>query len=304
MVAISSQPNKADKLLFRKNKHEAISYGLAVFLSVLIMAVDLHSPFMRSVRMGLNAFVAPVQFAVDYPVRLIGGVHALIRSKKALLDENITLHYHQTILEAELQKLMAIKEENSQLKQLLLTSSKSKTRAMAAEILAVDTNPSRQILVLNKGSKDKVYIGQPVLDAKGVMGQIIDVGLLTSTVLLISDAKCAVPVQNNRTGERAILVGINRLDQMHLINLPRTSNIEVGDLLITSGLGRLYPEGYPVGRVAKITRPPGDDFMTIDVTPIAKLNQDRLVLLVWLDNEQMALNEQITERIEQAGKIG
>ena len=115
------------------------------------------------------------------------------------------LRYQQTMLEAELQKLIVIQKENSQLKELLLTSSKTDMSAMAAQILAVDTSNARQVVVLNKGKRDGVYVGQPVLDAKGVMGQIVDVGPMTSTVLLISDSKSAVPISNNRTGERAIL---------------------------------------------------------------------------------------------------
>ena len=116
---------------------------------------------------------------MDYPVRIMGWVQSIVSAKKALIDENIKLRYQQTMLEAELQKLLVIKEENSQLRELLLTSTKANMRAMAAQILAVDTTISRQLLVLNKGNRDGVYAGQPVLDAKGVMGQIIDVGYMT-----------------------------------------------------------------------------------------------------------------------------
>ena len=163
--------------------------------------------------------------------------------------------------------------------------------------MAVDTTPSRQVLILNKGSRDGVFVGQPVLDAKGVMGQIIDVGLMTSTILLISDAKCAVPIRNNRTGERAILVGTNSMTHLSLIHLPGTSSIVKGDLLVTSGLGRRYPEGYPVGRVEDITHKPGDEFMTVRVAPIARLNRNRLVLLIWPEEEHNELTAQINERM-------
>ena len=133
------------------------------------------------------------------------------------------------------------------------------------------------------------------------MGQIIDVGYMTSTVLLISDAKCAVPVRNNRTGERAILVGTNKLDQLSLINLPRTSSTNKGDLLVTSGLGRLYPEGYPVGLVENVTSIPGEAFIKVNVSPVALLNRNRLVLLIWPDKEQALLTKQINERMNALG---
>lgn len=265
------------------------------------MFSDYHYHYLGSVRSGFSFVVSPLQYAVDYPVRVMGWTQALVSAKTALISENMELRYQQTLLEAELQKLMAIKEENSQLRELLLTSSKAKMKAMAAQILAVDTSTSRQLVILNKGKRDGVYTGQPVLDAKGVMGQIIDVGYMTSTVLLISDAKCAVPVRNTRTGERAILTGTNNLGQLSLINLPRTSITNKGDLLVTSGLGRLYPEGYPVGRVENVTSVPGDDFIKVDVSPIALLNRNRLVLLIWPDKEQEILTAQINERMNALG---
>ncbi len=238
-----------------------------------------------------------MQYAVDYPVRVIGWIQSLVSAKKALIDENMRLKYKQTMLEAELQKLIVIQRENSQLKELLLTSSKADMRVMAAQILAVDTSQARQVVVLNKGTRDGVYVGQPVLDAKGVMGQVIDVGPMTSTLLLISDSKSAVPVRNNRTGERAILVGTNDIEELSLINLPKTSSIHPGDVLVTSGLGRRYPEGYPVGRVEEVKSIPGEDFVKVTVSPVALLNRNRLVLLIWADSEQEELTAQINERL-------
>jgi rod shape-determining protein MreC len=267
------------------------------------MFSDYHYKYLDSVRSGLSFIVSPLQYAVDYPVHIIGWVQSLVSMKTTLINENIQLHYQQTILEAKLQRLMAIKEENSQLKELLLTSSQTKMKAMAAQILAVDTSISRQLVVLNKGRRDSVYVGQPVLDAKGVMGQIIDVGYMTSTVLLISDSKSAVPIRNNRTGERAILVGLNNVSQLSLVNLPNTSSVVKDDLLVTSGLGRLYPEGYPVGRVTEVKNSPGDAFIKVDVSPVALLNRNRLVLLIWPDKEQAKLTAQINERMHQADLI-
>lgn len=261
------------------------------------MFADYHYRYLFHLRSVFSVIVSPLQYAVDYPVKVTGWVQSLVSSKKALINENLQLRHQQVLLEAQLQKLLVIKEENSQLKELLLTASKAKIQAMAAQILAVDTSNSRQILVLNKGKRDKVYSGQPVLDAKGVMGQVIDVGYMTSTVLLISDSKCAVPVRNNRTGERAILVGANKIDQLSLINLPKTSSVLPGDLLVTSGLGGRYPEGYPVGLIDKVSSIPGDSFVKIEVKPLALLNRDRLVLLIWPDKEEEKLVQKINERL-------
>lgn len=294
---IFSQQNDTHSRLFIKSKNNSIGFVVALIVSIFLMFSDYHYRYLDNVRSGFSLVVFPLQYAVDYPVRVIGWVQSLVGSKKALINENMQLRYQQTMLESELQKLLVIQKENSQLKELLLTSSKADRRVMAAQILAVDTNSTRQIVVLNKGTREGVYVGQPVLDAKGVMGQVIDVGPMTSTVLLISDLKSAVPVRNNRTGERAILVGNNNMEQLSLINLPKTSSIHPGDILVTSGLGRRYPEGYPVGRVEEINSIPGEDFVKVSVSPVALLNRNRLVLLIWADAEQEQLTTQINERL-------
>lgn len=296
MAVIFFQPNNTKSRLFAKRQHTSSSFVVALVLSFGLMIADYHYQSIGNVRSSLSVLVSPLQFAVDYPVRVVGWLRSVMSAKKSLIDENMQLRYQQTMLEAQLQKLMLLRNENSQLKELLSASSSATMRAMAAQILAVDSSSSRQILVLNKGSRDGVLEGQPVLDAKGVMGQVIDVGLMTSTVLLISDSKCAVPVQNDRTGERAILVGTNNIARLSLINLPRTSSIAIGDLLVTSGLGRRYPEGYPVGRVERVINMPGDDFIKVSVSPIALLNRSRLVLLIWPEEEHDALTAQINER--------
>ncbi|RUR05181.1 rod shape-determining protein MreC [Legionella sp. km772] len=301
---ISSQQNNKHNRLFSRSGHSPIGFMLALLLSIALMFSDYRYHYLDNVRSGFSLIVSPLQYAVDYPVRVVGWVQSLVSAKKALIDENMRLRYQQTALEAELQKLLVIQKENSQLKELLLTSSQADMRAMAAQILAVDTSNARQIVVLNKGNRDGVYSGQPILDAKGVMGQVIDVGPLTSTVLLISDSKSAVPVRNNRTGERAILVGTNSLDQLSLINLPKTASIHPGDVLVTSGLGGRYPEGYPVGKVEKVTSLPGEDFVKVVVSPIALLNRNRLVLLIWPDLDQEQLTAQINERLNVGDDAG
>ncbi|PJD90801.1 MAG: rod shape-determining protein MreC [Legionella sp.] len=291
-----SQQNKQSRL-FAKQKHTSGWFVLSVLLSFSVMLADYHDRNLSPLRGFFSILVAPLQFAIDYPVRVIGWGHSLMSSKKILVDENMQLRYQQTILEAQLQKFLALRNENSELKSLLSATSSDKMRTMAAQILAVDTSSSRQIVVISKGSRDGVVRGQAVLDAKGVMGQVIDVGLMTSTVLLISDSKCAVPVINQRTGERAIVVGTNHIGRLALINLPKTSSVSAGDLLVTSGLGGHYPEGYPVGFVEDIQNSSGEDFIKVLVSPIAWLNRTRLVLLIWPEEEHNEFSLELTERL-------
>lgn len=297
-MVTSSQQNNAQKRLFTKGKYRSTQFIFAFVLSFILMTADYHYHALGPVRSLFSYLISPVQYLVDYPVRMFSWFHSLVSSKQSLIQDNMQLRYQQTLLEGQLQKLLVIQNENSHLKELLSASLKASERTMAAEILAVDTTSSRQLLILNKGKRDGVYEGQPVLDAKGVTGQVIHVGFNTSTILLISDSKSAVPVRNNRTGERAILIGKNSINELSLINLPKSSSIEKGDLLVTSGLGRRYPEGYPVGQVEKVQTLPGDDFIKVTVRPIAELNRSRLVLLIWLDNEHDELTKEIDEQIK------
>ncbi len=305
-MAISFQQNNKqyakDELgrahLFAKQSHRSLWFVLCVLLSFSMMMIDCRDRGLPWVRPVFTGITMPMQFAVDYPLRIIAWIHSLMSSKKSLLDENMRLRYQQTVLEAQLQKFLALRNENSELKSLLSASSSAQMRSMAARILAVDTTNSRQIIVISKGFHDGVVRGQAVLDARGVMGQVIDVGPLTSTVLLISDSKCAVPVLNQRTGERAIVVGTNYLGRLSLINLPKTSPVNVGDLLVTSGLGAHYPEGYPVGFVERVQNTSGEDFIKVQVSPIAWLNRSRLVLLVWPEEKQTELSMDLVKRLE------
>lgn len=284
--------------LFAKQKHSSLWFVLSVLLSFALMMVDCRDRSLPWVRTLFSGVMMPVQYAVDYPLRIVAWGHSLISAKKDLVNENMRLRYQQTVLEAQLQKFLALRNENSELKSLLSASSSAQMRSMAARILAVDTTSSRQVIVISKGSRAGVMRGQAVLDARGVMGQVIDVGLLTSTVLLISDSKCAVPVVNQRTGERAIVAGTNYIDRLSMVNLPKTSSVAVGDLLVTSGLGAHYPEGYPVGFVEEVQNTSSEDFIKVSVSPVAWLNRSRLVLVVWPEEKHNELSLELMERLQ------
>lgn len=280
-MVISSRQSK--HFLFVKARHFKLKIGLAFLVALGLMFFDQRYDSLTVIRNRLSDVLAPIQYAVDWPVRVVGWVKTNIASRKALISENMQLRYQHMVLQAQLQKLLILKKENAQLRQLLKTPTRDLSKVMAAQILAVDTNGYRSIVVINKGSKDKVYIGQPVLDAHGLMGQVIESGELTSTVLLISDLKSAIPVQSNRTGERSILTGKGPLNQLELTHLPTNTDVKEGDLLVTSGLAGRFPEGYPVARVTAVSNDSSDSFLMIKAHSVATLNRSRLVLLVWPD---------------------
>ncbi len=247
------------------------------------------------------SLVYPLQYIVDAPTRLITWSRMALGSKQALLDETRVLHEEQLYLKAGLQQFLALENENKLLKSMLFLSEKSEHQMAAARILAFETTEMRHVLIINKGKREGVVTGQLVLDTEGVTGQVIDVGFMTSTVLLISDSASAVPVRNQRTGETAILAGTNRQDKLALIYLPKTALVQKGDILATSGLGQSYPEGYPVGMVEAVGNLSGEEFIRVNVRPFTHYHRDGLLLLVWPDKKNTALKKEIKARLRQQG---
>ncbi len=242
---------------------------------------------------------------MHWPLQLLGWLDSSITSHESLLQENTNLRAEQILLRAQVQQLISLEKENKQLRALLQSSPRAQGKVVAAQLLAVDTDPFSQEVILDRGSRVGVFVGQPVLDANGVMGQIIKVGPLTSLVLLLTDTRSAIPVQVSSNGTRAIAKGTGAVDSLELLNIPKTTQIKSGDLLVTSGLGQRFPEGYPVGTVKSVISRPGNHFADITVTPAAHLNRSRLVLLVWPDERtrQLAIDvHKSNEKIEAVKK--
>ena len=247
------------------------------------MVADRRVAALNQVHSLLSAPLAPLQYLVSWPIKLIDSLGNTISSHDALVRENIDLKANQLLLRGQVQRLLAIESENNQLRALMSSSAQVQGKVLIAQLLAVDSDPFIHQVVLDKGSNDNVFVGQPVLDATGVMGQVIQVGPFTSRVLLINDAQSGIPVQVARNGVRAIAMGDSYSGKLRLVNLPQTVDIQVGDILVTSGLSEHYPEGYPVGRVQFLLKDPGLQFATILLEPSAHLDSSREVLLVWLN---------------------
>jgi rod shape-determining protein MreC len=182
---------------------------------------------------------------------------------------------------ARLQRLTALEAENARLRALLDARGRVRDEVRVAEILAVDANPYKHNLVIGVGSRDGVYDGQAIVDSNGVVGQVIETGIMTSEAVLISDADHALPVEVNRNGLRTIAVGTGEIDRLDLPFLPNNADIRAGDLLVTSGLGGAFPAGYPVALVNSVTRIPSKPFAEVTATPAAALDQVREVMLIW-----------------------
>lgn len=249
--------------------------------SILLMTADHRAGHIEALRSALSVVVYPLQYAVDLPVAAGRWIEETVTSRRRLLEENAALRTQQFVLKTELQRMAALEAENLRLRALHESSAQVDGRILIAEIMAVDLDPYKHRVVIDRGSDDGVCVGQPLLDADGVMGQITHVGPVSATAMLITDVSQAIPVQVNRDGLRAIAVGTGAMDRLELPHLPNNADIRVGDLLVTSGLGGRYPSGYPVARVTAVRRNPGRPFAEVIATPTAHLDRSREVMLVW-----------------------
>ncbi len=259
-----------------------------VVLAITLMILDKRVTGTAQIRLALSMPLAPIQYAVSYPIQLFDKLSNLASTHDELVKENLDLKAEQLMLKSQVQRLLSIESENNQLKALMSTSATVQGKVLVAQIMAVDSEPFMNQVSINKGSREGVYVGQPVLDANGVMGQVIQVSPLMSRILLINDTHSGVAVQNTRNGVRAIAVGDNYTGKLRLLNVQQTMDIKPGDTLLTSGLGEHYPEGYPVGKVLTVTKDPGFQFSTILVEPSAHLDRSRQVLLMWPEKSSLA----------------
>ncbi|MEK7759806.1 MAG: rod shape-determining protein MreC [Pseudomonadota bacterium] len=256
-------------------------FVLLALLSVSLMLLDARGHHLQKIRAGLTLLFAPIQLVAAIPIRVGGAVINLIQGDETLRAEAGRLRSEQPILLARLQKYEAIEAENAHLRQLLGTSALVAERAVVAELLEVASEPLRRTVVIAKGAKDGLYLGQPVIDAYGIRGQVSEVGVLQSTAILITDPGHALPVQVNRNGLRAIAFGTGAPDTVSIRYLTASSDIKPGDLLVSSGIGGGFPFGYPVAKVKKIVNDPNESFLDIIATPVAQLSHNREVLLIW-----------------------
>ncbi|EMP56013.1 rod shape-determining protein MreC [Marinobacter santoriniensis NKSG1] len=246
-----------------------------------MIVADARFDRVAEVRSTLATGLAPVYWLGNAPSQFHNWFSGLFVSKDDLQQENEDLKARLLILERRALKYAALASENNELRRLMNSSDVLDDRVIVGEVVGVSPDPFSHEIVINKGSSDGVKPGQAILDAHGLMGQVIQTSQVTSRVLLVSDSSHAVPVEVVRNGLRAILLGTGDPNTLDLVHVPDTADIREGDLLVSSGLGGRFPRGYPVAEVASISQEPGEPFVSIKATPKAELNQSRLVLVVF-----------------------
>ena len=246
-----------------------------------MMVLDHRYNTLESLRATLSVALYPVQYLASLPVSLSESASEALTSRGDLEAERRRLHVENLELRARLQIFEALEAENMRLRGLLDSSFKVGDRVQIAELIAVEQDPFRQVVLIDKGGSSGLYEGQPVLDANAVVGQVTHVTPLTANVLLITDATHALPVQVQRNGLRTIALGTGLINRLELPHLPNNADIEVGDMLTTSGLGGRFPPGYPVAQVVEVQREPGRPFASVIAETTAHLDRLREILLVW-----------------------
>jgi rod shape-determining protein MreC len=248
--------------------------------SIGLMVADQRYNQIDHVREWLSASVYPVQRGVDFPFRAWSWVSGSFADRGRLRQENLELTARVRLANLQLQRFAALEDENRRLREMRQKTGGVTEKVLVASILNVDLDPFRHRVLVDKGALDKVFKGQAVLDGDGIFGQVTKVNAGTAEVILISDPEHAIPVQSNRSGVRTIAVGTGDSNKLSLPFVTVEADLQVGDLLLSTGLGGVFPPGYPVAEVTQVKRA-GSTFALVEARPTAQLDRDREVLLAW-----------------------
>ncbi len=276
MVAFrnSDSSGRTTGLLLRCVLYSLLALGLII--------VDKRYDHLGKIRRLLSIAAYPVQVAVESPFEGWNWFRESVTSRDALRADNAKLQAELRLAQFRLQRYEALEAETQRLRALRDNTAGVSNRFIVGDIMDVDLDAFRARVLVDKGASDGVFVGQAVLDSGGVFGQVTRVEQLTSEVILISDPTHAIPVQINRNGLRTIAVGTGDSSRLKLPYLPTSADVIAGDLLVTSGLGGVFPAGYPVGTVAEVKRDPAQSLADVDIRPAAALDRSRELMFVWL----------------------
>ncbi len=270
-----------DDAIFSRKRGAFRSLLTAIFFSLLMLLADSWWPLMAQVRLQLDRMLSPVYSLMSLPAIMSDWFYDASLSRRNLQRDNGLLRAEMLVLQGRLQKYAAVVAENERLRTLMNAHVAVDGRVLVCEIIGLDPDAQRRIVYVNKGIQDGVYVGQPVLDARGIMGQVLRVGEHHARIMLLADPLASVPVEVNRNGVRGVVTGEGALDRLSVRYIPPSADVRPGDMLVTSGLGLLYPFGYPVAEVVRVNRKSGGDFAEIQARPVAELDRSSHVLLLF-----------------------
>jgi len=246
----------------------------------VLIVLDHRGGWLSVARQQAQGFIQPLWAVAGWPGQVVDSIDDYGGTRNALAEENQRLRNQMLIDGARLARLQAAAADNERLRGLLGVVQRGGLDVQLAPIVNIDLDPTRQRLVLNAGSGDGVRVGQVVIDAGGVVGQVINVTPMHSTALLLTDPDHALPVAVLRNGVRLVAYGTGRSDRLALASIPLSSDVKVGDVVVTSGLGERFPAGFPVGTISALRPDESRAFLVGDVKPAAQLDRGRDVLLL------------------------
>ncbi|TCV91578.1 rod shape-determining protein MreC [Luteibacter rhizovicinus] len=249
-------------------------------LACILMVLDHRGGWLANVRYGLSLVVEPVYRIAGLPSQGFHAATVAFADRQRLTESNQRLREDLLLANAKLNRMASVAEQNTRLKELLDTQHSLNLNVQLARLIGVDLGTFRHRIVLNVGARDQVKPGQVVIDARGVMGQVVDVMPTTSVAMLITDPNHAIPVTIERTGLRTIAYGSRAGDMLVLPNIPVSSDVREGDKLVTSGLGGRFPPGFPVGEIRDVAQTPSGTFLSAQARPAADLDRSEDVLLL------------------------
>jgi rod shape-determining protein MreC len=259
------------------------SFFFLSVVSVTLMVMDHRSGYLEQARLWMGVAVNPVYAVVQAPYDFWNWMTGSFADRTRLQAENKQLAEELRVSRVKLLQFDSINEENRRLRAIREASQGVGERTLIAEIIHVDVDPFRHRVRINKGLDDGVFKGQPIVDAFGIVGQVVQVDKYTATIILISDTQHAIPVQINRNGIRSIAVGTGNVGKLRLPYMTVESDVKSGDLLVSSGLDGIFPAGYPIASVSKVERNANETFALVEAKPLAQLDRDREVLLLWFE---------------------
>ena len=261
------------------------SFGFRFFcyavISVVLMFYDRKGGFLDTARYGLQAAIYPLQLAVNSPSAAWRWLEESFTTRETLRAEVDRLREDLRKQQLITMRQEALEKENATLRGLNTVLPNVIERRLVGEVISVELSNLRQRLLINRGGSDGVYKSQPVITGDGVLGQVFRTGPFSSEVILVTDSEHGLPVQVLRSGVRTIALGTGRSTSLELPYVPQNYDVKVGDVLVTSGLGRVFPFGLPVARVTKVERDPAQPLAQIHAVPLAGIENDREVLFIW-----------------------
>lgn len=273
--------------MFEKTVSLQLRLFVAVLLSIVLIFGDKYTQGGENIRTSLNTLVSPLIYVANLPYEIFSLSAKNLHTREQLLTENEALKKKQVLQSEQIQQYDFLVKENQKLRALLGSSVKHSNRKIIAQVLSVHSNPYSHQVVINRGTTDGLSESQAVIDDMGLVGQLTKVGSTTSRVLLITDTTHATPVRILRNDVRTVVEGIGKINVLKLSHVPHSLDVRIGDVLVTSGLGGTFPEGYPVAVITEITRDEGQPFAQVFAEPIAQLDRIRLLVVLWLNEQEL-----------------